>query len=600
MFLPLVGCFPAPTPPNETPIITSTPITTATIGVLYAYDVNATDPDGDTLTYSLITRPTGMTINSANGLIIWIPVAAQIGNNSVTVKVSDGSLSIIQSFTIKVSTLPVINQAPIIYSTPITTATVGVTYFYDVEATDPDGDTLTYSLTTYPPGMTISSASGLIMWTPVAKGNYAVVVKVSDGVLSDTQGFTIIVSAVEPGLIGIKVSPKTMTLLEGESKTITSVTAHYSDGSTAGIALGSCTYVSSATTVAKVSNGVITAFAKGTATIIINYKGKTDALQVMVSALPPANQAPVIYSIPNLMAIVGVAFTYEVEAFDPDGDVLTYSLTDRPKGMEIESNTGVISWIPTSIQVGHNVVIVSVSDGNLSDTKYFAIWVDPVKLIGIEVDPEAMDLFVKEQRYITKITAHYNNEYTAPIAPGDCIYVSDSGVAKVDFNGLITAVAEGKATITVTYRPNGMTFRDTVKVTVKRVLEVVQDSGQNDINKESNHPYINWTIDGLCIEFEFVNPTPHSFVFDYRVDGEEGESNECSDILIEEGELDGEEIGLSYNWVVLDNRLDYGGIYPEPMIATVQVCAEEEVWVGMRVGAEQNWYLDWIKFEVRQ
>jgi hypothetical protein len=170
--------------------------------VLYAYDVNATDPDGDTLTYSLITRPTGMTINSANGLIKWIPVAAQFGNNSVTVKVSDGSLSIIQSFIIKVSkpTPTPINHAPVIYSTQITTATVGVGYVYDVNAIDPDGDTLNYSLTANPSGMFINSVNGLIWWVPssVQVGNNLVTVMVSDGVLIDIQGFTITVSKPTP------------------------------------------------------------------------------------------------------------------------------------------------------------------------------------------------------------------------------------------------------------------------------------------------------------------------------------------------------------------------------------------------------------------
>ncbi|GAJ21922.1 unnamed protein product [marine sediment metagenome] len=37
-----VGCLFAP--PNQTPIITSDPVKTATVGVEYTYDVNATDP----------------------------------------------------------------------------------------------------------------------------------------------------------------------------------------------------------------------------------------------------------------------------------------------------------------------------------------------------------------------------------------------------------------------------------------------------------------------------------------------------------------------------------------------------------------------------
>ena len=96
----LVGCFPTI---NKVPIITSTPITLAEVDGLYTYDVNATDPDGDTLTYSLDVKPNGMTIVSATGVISWTPTSAQIGNNTVTVKVSDGTLDITQNFTIVVS-----------------------------------------------------------------------------------------------------------------------------------------------------------------------------------------------------------------------------------------------------------------------------------------------------------------------------------------------------------------------------------------------------------------------------------------------------------------------------------------------------------------
>jgi len=101
---------------NDAPRFTSTPVTTAIVGVLYTYDVNATDPDaGDTLAYSLTIKPTGMTIDTATGLIQWTPTSEQAGANDVVVKVADnGSVpaSETQSFTITAS-LP---------STPVITA----------------------------------------------------------------------------------------------------------------------------------------------------------------------------------------------------------------------------------------------------------------------------------------------------------------------------------------------------------------------------------------------------------------------------------------------------------------------------------------------
>jgi len=89
---------------NHAPVITSAPVTSATKNQPYSYDVNATDPDvGDTLTYSLTTKPTGMNINTSIGVITWTP--SFTGDYDVIVKVSDSGspvLSDTQSFTITV------------------------------------------------------------------------------------------------------------------------------------------------------------------------------------------------------------------------------------------------------------------------------------------------------------------------------------------------------------------------------------------------------------------------------------------------------------------------------------------------------------------
>ncbi len=93
---------------NDAPNITSAPVTTATAGALYTYDVNAIDPDlTDTLRYSLAAKPADMTINSATGLIQWKP--AQVGENEVAVMVADSNsipTTDIQSFTLTVNAPP--------------------------------------------------------------------------------------------------------------------------------------------------------------------------------------------------------------------------------------------------------------------------------------------------------------------------------------------------------------------------------------------------------------------------------------------------------------------------------------------------------------
>ncbi|MBC8471062.1 MAG: tandem-95 repeat protein [Planctomycetes bacterium] len=93
---------------NDAPVIISAAVTTANAGVIYTYDVNATDPDlNDTLTYSLTTKPADMTIDSATGLIEWKPT--EVGENEVAVMVADSNsipTTDTQSFTITVNPPP--------------------------------------------------------------------------------------------------------------------------------------------------------------------------------------------------------------------------------------------------------------------------------------------------------------------------------------------------------------------------------------------------------------------------------------------------------------------------------------------------------------
>ena len=96
---------------NDAPRFTSTPLTKATVDALYTYDVNAADLDaGDTLTYSLTIKPTGMTIDAATGLIQWTPASTQARANDVAVKVADSNSTPAldtQSFTITVNPAPI-------------------------------------------------------------------------------------------------------------------------------------------------------------------------------------------------------------------------------------------------------------------------------------------------------------------------------------------------------------------------------------------------------------------------------------------------------------------------------------------------------------
>ncbi len=90
----------------------------------YAYDVEAIDLDGDDLELSLVTRPDGMTIDPASGLILWPVDASHVGTHDVTVRVEDGrGGSDEQSFTVEVLAPAAPTPAPTATATPTPTPT---------------------------------------------------------------------------------------------------------------------------------------------------------------------------------------------------------------------------------------------------------------------------------------------------------------------------------------------------------------------------------------------------------------------------------------------------------------------------------------------
>lgn len=89
--------------------------------------------------------------------------------------------------------LVLLNRAPVITSLPTGPTKQGA-FEYVVTATDPDGDTLTYTLETAPPGMTIEAGTGKITWQipPGFSSPQQVRVSVEDGHQGQAfQAFTI-------------------------------------------------------------------------------------------------------------------------------------------------------------------------------------------------------------------------------------------------------------------------------------------------------------------------------------------------------------------------------------------------------------------------
>jgi len=182
-----------------------------------------------------------------------------------------------------------------------------------------------------------------------------------------------------------------------------------------------------------------------------------------------SNSSPIIESDPVTTAKEGVAYTYDVEATDLDGDTLKFSLLVHPTGMTINSATGAITWTPIEDQIGEeNEVVVEVSDGSKSDTQSFTITVDVTLLTSIEVSPSTMIIRKGNSQTIASVTAYYDNGASAIIALSSCTYESNKTNVTVA-NGIISVNPDcvaTTATITVYYTEGGVTEDATVIVTV--------------------------------------------------------------------------------------------------------------------------------------
>ena len=164
----------------------------------------ATDVDANTtITYTLTPAlPAGLTFTASTRILAGTPTAEK-AETTYTYKASDGALSDTLTFTIQVSAPA--NNAPAFSagaSISNISATVGtaITSVTLPEATDADGDTITYTLTpALPAGLTFTASTRILSGTPTtATASATYTYKASDGTDSDTLTFKIVVKAAAP------------------------------------------------------------------------------------------------------------------------------------------------------------------------------------------------------------------------------------------------------------------------------------------------------------------------------------------------------------------------------------------------------------------
>ncbi|BCM89672.1 hypothetical protein IAD21_01519 [Abditibacteriota bacterium] len=158
-------------PVNDAP--TATPLsitTTASTAKSFSVAANASDVDGDALTFALKTAPANGTVSSQGGAnFTYTPRLAFVGTDSFTISATDpsGATATIQ-VTATVSAIPGVNHAPSSQGSNFLLLEDG-TLTFNLTATDQDGDVLTYLITQNPQYGALTAKGGAsFTFTPPA------------------------------------------------------------------------------------------------------------------------------------------------------------------------------------------------------------------------------------------------------------------------------------------------------------------------------------------------------------------------------------------------------------------------------------------------
>jgi hypothetical protein len=364
---------------NTAPQLTGEPAAVALEDSAYLFQPTATDPDGDSLSFAIQNRPGWAGFDATSGRLSGTPDNGDVGVYSeIRISVSDGTASTsLGPFTITVNNS---NDAPSISGSPTDSVSAETAYSFQPSASDPDGDSLVFSIAGRPAWAAFDAGSGRLWGTPLNSdaGSYDnILISVSDGTVSRSlPAFSITVQAVVPPDPG--PDPNTAPTIGGspagsvdeDSTYLFQPAAADADGDALSFSISNRpAWASFDTGSGRLSGTPVNADVGSYSDIVISVSdgSASDALGPFAITVRNVNDAPAISGTPATSVDENSDYDFQPSASDADGDSLVFSVAGRPAWASFDSGSGRLWGTPASGDAGTTGDIqISVSDGSAS------------------------------------------------------------------------------------------------------------------------------------------------------------------------------------------------------------------------------------------
>ena len=340
----------------------------------YRYFANDTRQLWDYLSW-----PSGLTINSLNGLISGTPTSSGISKFGVTVEDS-GYPAQKASVTRVLQVGSTHNDAPVVAATIANqTGTVGTAFTFTISAgtfTDSDGDTLTWSASNLPAGLTFDAGTRVISGTPTTVSAPVVTVSVDDGqghTTSTTFSITVNPPVNVAPVVAASIANQTGTVGTQFNYTLSLGTFIDADGDVLTWSINNLPAGLTFNTSTRIISGNPTTAGVSVLTVTVNDgNGHSSSTQFSITIDAPANVPP------NVDAGVDVVISLENDAalaaiVHDDGLPITSSLSILWSKIQ---GPGTVTWSQSTTasptahfsDVGLYTLQIRVSDGEMTSS----------------------------------------------------------------------------------------------------------------------------------------------------------------------------------------------------------------------------------------